>query len=157
MGTEVGTYTMVWGHRLRYRIASGVGTGCLTEVCGILPTADSDIASGRDLNREAVSHEVLPIADRRHRVTLGHELCAISGVHVTLLIADSDIASAETNVPLICFFMPLRYAILRSLYRNDKRLFYLTKNGFLKGFLYNVFKWFADLFSNNEVLIQINF
>ena len=90
------------GYRLRYRIASGVGTGRLTEVCGILPTADSDIASGRDLNREAVSHEVSPIADRRHRVASGHELCAVSGVHVTLPIVDSDIASAETKIPFEC-------------------------------------------------------
>ena len=102
MGTEVGAYTMVWGHRLRYRIASGVGTGRLTAVCGILPTTDSDIASGRDLNREAVSHEVSPIADHRHRVASGHELCVVSGVHVTLPIADSDIASAETNMPFKC-------------------------------------------------------
>ena len=43
---------------MRYRIASGVGTGCLTEVRGILPTADSDITSGRDLNHKAVSHDL---------------------------------------------------------------------------------------------------
>lgn len=78
METEVGAYKMVWGYRLRYRIASGVGTGCLTEVCGILLMADSDIASGRDLNHKAVSHEVLPIADRRYRVASGHELCAFT-------------------------------------------------------------------------------
>jgi hypothetical protein len=29
-------------------------------------------------------------------------LCAFLDVHGTLPIADSDIASAETNVPLIC-------------------------------------------------------
>ena len=102
MEIEVGAYTMVWGYRLRYRIASGVGTGWLTEVCGILPTADSDIASVQDLNHKAVSHEVSPIADRRHRVASGHELCAVSGVHVTLPIADSDIASTETNMPFKC-------------------------------------------------------
>ena len=66
------------GYRLRYRIASGVGTGCLTEVRGILPTADSDIASGRDLNHKAVSHEVSPIAYRRYSVASGHELCAVT-------------------------------------------------------------------------------
>ena len=93
---------MVWGYRLRYRIASGVGTGYLTEVCGILPTADSEIALGRDLNHKAVSHEVSPIADRRHRVASRHELCAVGGVHVTLPIADSDITSAETKMPFEC-------------------------------------------------------
>ena len=78
MGIEVGAYTMVWGHRLRYRIASGVGTGCLTKARGILPTADSDIASGRDLNHKTVSHEISPIAYRRYSIASGDELCSVT-------------------------------------------------------------------------------
>ena len=51
-----------------------------------------------------VPHEVSPIADRRCRVASGHESCAVSGVHVTLPIADSDIASAEIKMPFECIF-----------------------------------------------------
>lgn len=119
------------------------------------PIADSDIASHREYGRSTkiwITYRRLPIA-KSHRIGV-NGLGRFTNMHIILLIADSDIASAKINgpstyAPYLIAICDL--AIALSQWSKIDYLFYYDQNGFIENVFIMFFILFSDLFEQYNI------